>query len=692
MDLQGACRVSSWPRARTGLAAVTCALAFWLTAGTAHGFLIDVRDVHVTQGTQTVDWPANNLFGIPQQNGNTLPLVANRPTAVRALIDVFLDPGEAPPTDILGRITVLVDNKVVINNSPNFAINDPFTPPFVPLIQNENDTLNFEIPARFFEIADRSKDSVEVDIAVRIGQGDNLLDSKSAADLTMLNLARPRILAEPVTYTPFSNTGPNQDFIRQGVGDAFQSAALPMESRCFTPRPGVRRCPYLPQETGFSSSVDDNNNGTLDYDIDPDMNQLDTSETTGVLDELIARRNLYVEDGDSSSEATFLYGWLPNGALSGHSGVADPAGKVGYGMDRLSQGQGTFPHELTHMHGLVSGTATLHNAPARAMIPNVGWDVFGKLVNNPAGNNITGRIKGFTLRDVMNNEGNLTNNRWLDSTTYQGMIDSQPKRSELASSSSGASASAKGRGAKRKRQTCRRAVTITGAVTKFTQNATVTKATDLVARKGRLDPAFFFPRCGPDNGKSSNSKAQVFVEVSYRVGKRVRRKKVPIDARVIFNLHNSPGAANQTNGHGFGLGPFSVTVPVPVSATVTSVRLVDRRGKALDVLRRSRRQPTLRVRTFRRNLQLRRRTKLRWRVSDRDTRTLRLRYHVAYSPDGRDFFPVDVNLKSKNVVVDAAKLPRSRTGKGVLRVFVSDGLNSRVTDLRGVTNRVSKIR
>jgi len=122
---------------------------------------------------------------------------------------------------------------------------------------------------------------------------------------------------------------------------------------------------------------------------------------------------------------------------------------------------------------------------------------------------------------------------------------------------------------------------------------------------------------------------------------------------------------------------------------VTSMRLVDRARRTLDRLTRSRTGPSLAVRRFNRGLTLGRGTTLRWSASDRDTRDSRLRYHVAYSPDGgASFVPVAVNLRTPRLAVDGRRLPRSSGRRGVLRVLASDGLNTRVRDLRGVTNRL----
>ena len=86
-----------------------------------------------------------------------------------------------------------------------------------------------------------------------------------------------------------------------------------------------------------------------------------------------------------------------------------------------------------------------------------------------------------------------------------------------------------------------------------------------------------------------------------------------------------------------------------------------------------------------------RKTTLRWQVADPDSPGSAMMYHVAYSPDGgRSFYPVDVNLRATSVTFDATNLPRSEGGRGLLRVFVSDGLNSGFTDLSRLNNPASR--
>jgi hypothetical protein len=60
-------------------------------------------------------------------------------------------------------------------------------------------------------------------------------------------------------------------------------------------------------------------------------------------------------------------------------------------------------------------------------------------------------------------------------------------------------------------------------------------------------------------------------------------------------------------------------------------------------------------------------------------------YQVAYSPNaGRNWVPIAVDLTKTAVIFNSTQIQRS-AGRGVLRVFVSDGLNTAYTDVAKLT-------
>jgi hypothetical protein len=75
-----------------------------------------------------------------------------------------------------------------------------------------------------------------------------------------------------------------------------------------------------------------------------------------------------------------------------------------------------------------------------------------------------------------------------------------------------------------------------------------------------------------------------------------------------------------------------------------------------------------------------------WRATDADTRGSKLTHQAAYSPDGgKSFVPIDVNFRGSQVTFNANELPPSEGDNGLIRIFVSDGINSTYRDLRGIS-------
>src|SRR5262245_52436436 len=92
---------------------------------------LSVTSVEVTQGLQT--------------QTNTITLVSQRSTAVRATLGVG---GTANPVaGVTGQLHVFVNGTEITPAAGVAPINAPFTASLAPQRTNENDTLNFELPA-----------------------------------------------------------------------------------------------------------------------------------------------------------------------------------------------------------------------------------------------------------------------------------------------------------------------------------------------------------------------------------------------------------------------------------------------------------------------------------------------------------------------------------------------------------------
>jgi hypothetical protein len=693
----------------------------------AAAFQAQIRDIHVTQGVQAVQWDAGDPHGFPPQPGNTVPLIAHRSTAVRVLVDVQLGPGEAPPS-LSGELEITINGQLVYG-MPIPAVNQPFIPPAVPDLRNENDTLNFIIrpPALIFPFHGSGPDleSADVDVFVRIspGPGGQPYLSGAVNDLTVVSLSPVNIAAVPVTWVPTAS-GPGASFIVPGRGDAFLAAALPIDDSCFQPHVCV-----LGQGTALASEVRPYRvvQG-LSYDLDLDADggiatgvPIGDGEVAPLLEDLQAWRNFCYDGGSfcpglSADQQLFVYGWLPDAARRNFNGVAQPGANVALGFDSVAEGQGTLAHEFGHMLGLVAGGG--HNPCPRAhprwpncpefdIVPNIGLDVLGRIVNNPPGplppagngNGVTGRIKDFALHDLMNVGGGGTlPHRWLTIPTYLAMLDELKARDPRRTIARTPSRQVELAGLPRWRpgapslvldagvllvtsrvdDQCPPTLRISGRVTRFDQ----TRDGQLIVRQARLNPAFRSERCWRPPADRTPA-AQLVVEVTMHQGGRDYVLALPVDARLIIDWildPKDPGAVRET----VELGPFEASVPV--LGTVVSVRLTDQSRKATFHRLTRTGPPQVRIVAPRPGATLARDTTVSWSAVDPDSAPAELMYHVSYSADGgASFIPVAVNRRKTQITFDASRYPASQ-GEGILRVLASDGLNTVTADVKGLTN------
>jgi hypothetical protein len=226
---------------------------------------------------------------------------------------------------------------------------------------------------------------------------------------------------------------------------------------------------------------------------------------------------------------------------------------------------------------------------------------------------------------------------------------------------------------------CLPTLRITGMVTKFEQ----TSGNRLIVRQAKLNPAFRSDRCWrPSTIRTQTS--QLIAEVTMLQGGRDYTLTVPIDARMIIDWIIDPKDPRKLPDT-IELGPFEATIPV--IGEVVSVRLTDPLKKeTFALLKRTAEKPKLRILTPKPNSKLTSETEVNWSVFDPDSKPSEFLYHVAYSPDtGVNFIPVAVNKRKTQIVFNAAKYPPS-DGKGILRIYASDGLNTVTVDVNALSN------
>jgi hypothetical protein len=381
---------------------------------------------------------------------------------------------------------------------------------------------------------------------------------------------------------------------------------------------------------------------SLTYTGDADGNGiLDALGTDGsaLLNLLESCRQLIVDNGLGATETTFLYGWLAGNPIDGN-GLAGVGGRTAFGNTDPIRGQRSYAHELTHNFGFNHVTNT---------IDEVGWDVGARLVDNPSTNNTTGHVKPTNLFDIQVG-GQLTNSAWIDT----------PKYISLLGNTSLGFGSGDTQGDIRKKAK-RQVLVIQGQLD----------------RKGvrvlRLEPVFRYPWLTQPS--PANASGDYVAEVVTTTGGVIR---APFDG----GIHDDRAPDRPAFG--------SFNVMVPAIGQVASVRIVQRRTKkTLVAIKPSRLAPKLSIASPKPKAKLTKRTTIRWKASDADTARTKLRYQLAYSRDGgRSFVPLGVDVSDSSLTFDATQVRKSKNA--LIRVFVSDGLNTTFADVGSLQNAVGR--
>ena len=83
-------------------------------------------------------------------------------------------------------------------------------------------------------------------------------------------------------------------------------------------------------------------------------------------------------------------------------------------------------------------------------------------------------------------------------------------------------------------------------------------------------------------------------------------------------------------------------------------------------------------------------TTVEWKVTDPDTRPDQLLFQLAYSADrGQTWVPVGVDFRGTRFTFPSSEIRRSKE-TGIIRIFVSDGLNTAYADVGGLSAAAGK--
>lgn len=567
---------------------------------------LTVSNIEVTQAIQTT---ANSL----------VPLIAGRGTTVRATLAVS---GSASPvTGVSGRLHILVSGSAITPVAGILPINAPFTAVLAPNRANQNDTLNFEIPA---------PSGIPVSAAVTfriepVSSGGDTTVQLTTPNLTFTARTAPLLYFTRINYTPSGFGLPDPVTVQPGVGDAMVRGMLPVDEST----------PTLYQQGLFPTlgyAGDSNGDGRLDA-LGADGN--------GLISLLASCRQLIVNSGVGASDRIFLYGWINGNPINGN-GLGQVGGRNAFGNTDPIRHQRSYAHELMHNFGFD------HN-PASTPIGEVGWDTGARLVGNPAANNVVNRVKPGTLFDIMD-AGLLTVQAWI-----------HPNQS---GSCSGAA--------------CVSYQQLLSSPTLASPDSAGDFATDVVIVQGifdpggerliQLKPAFRYPWRSQPTRLIREQQFRYSVRVNSTTGQTV----------VPFNPYVADDASKSISVPGF------FEVMVPVSGAVRSIAITDLGGgRTFGSIEGGQQPPRVEITTPAAGATLGREARVVARLASPAGNNVM--FQAAFSPDGgRSFVPIAVDLKEPVFSFDATAVQSTR-GQGLIRVFVSDGVNTTFTDVTGLT-------
>ncbi|MDQ3682863.1 MAG: hypothetical protein M3352_07305, partial [Bacteroidota bacterium] len=557
---------------------------------------LSVQSIEVNQAIQT--------------STNTVTLVAQRSTVVRVTVGT----GGGSVSNVTGRLKVSV-NGIEITPAAGIAPIAPLNAVASPDRNNENHTLNFELPSPTNITASNDVDfSVTLDPAT--GETNTANNSGAAENLTFVNRTTPSLFFTRINYTPSGLGLPNIADVQAGRGDVFVRGIFPVNDG----DPNLYRQGLFPT---LNYSDDPNGNGSVD----------DNTEKDNILSLLASCRQLIVDNGLGAANNTFLYGWVAGNPILSN-GWGQINGFNAFGNTQDIRFQRTFAHELTHNFGL--------NHNSRTLNPEVGWDVASRLPANPAGNNVTGRVKPSTLNDIMV-AGILTTQAWVDVTTYNFF---------LGSSIVGGSDATGGDRFKPQQ----RIAVIQGIFSPLGDSLLY------------LEPVFRFPWLS-QQGITRLQDNPFTVRITDNAGSV---------SNIPFNALVGDDKDNNKIVQGF----FEVMVPIAPNREIISLQIFSNKdsNRVLGEFKRSA-PPRIRIVSPLAGSNLGNKTTVKWEVNDPDTPLGDLLFQVAYSPNGgRNWVPLGVDIKGTDFTFNSNEIQASQEN-GIIRVFVSDGLNTAFADV-----------
>jgi len=570
---------------------------FVLVASTAQAQVdISVGNIRVSQSIQ--------------DDSNSVTLVSQRSTVVRAQVAVA---GTAfPVPGVNGVLRVFVDGLEITPPAGIAPINGPITATLFSTFSNENGSLNFELPA-----PTGIGPSTDVDFVVELdsvlGEVNTANNSASLQNMTFEQRCNPKIYYTRINWTPGGLGLPDPAKIQPGVGDAFVRGIFP-----FQDGDASLYTQGLFPSASFSSDAD--GDGIIDGSTDG----------AALVSFIESCRQLIVSAGLGADDRTFLYGWIKDNPTTGNGRATIP-GYSAWGNTQDIRSQRTFAHELGHLFGYSHNGRTLDE---------LGWDVTGRLIGNPASNNTTTRLKDLERNDIMV-AGQLTESAWVDTSTYNAMLSDHAVQCSAPDLS--------------------RFIAII-------QGVFDPSGLELI----RLNPIFRYPwpssptprrfQQGPFTLRLLDETGQEYVQ--------------DFDATAFTEEAQGPETE---------FGAFQVMVPVDPNARIVQMEIYN--GQQLMASMEGSEAPRVEILSPQPGEGLGETTLIELQIEDPDTDPSAMMINAAYSPDaGESWVPIAVQMPGEmtEFEVNTTEIQQS-DAKGVIRVFVSDGLNTVWADVEDLT-------
>ena len=566
-----------------------------------------------------------------QNVNHSVPLIAGRSTPVRA----FLSTDTSTDIDLVGGLlTVTVDGVEITPAGGLRQISTGIASPNSSK-DNETHTVNFELPAPSGITQSSNVDfEVTVEYFNDTNPGNNTFQMNN---LTFITLENPKLLFVRVDYLPSGLGPPALSTVEAGVGEAMVKGIYPVldsDPSLYEPATILATLPF---------DNDLNGNDSIDND---------GVEASALLSTLDGIKNLGVVLGTGNLSYTFVYGWLNGDPMNGFAGIGPIGGTSAFGNTTLSRFQRSYAHELGHNFGMSHNDTTI--ILSQILSPDTGWDTGARLENNPSANNTTGRVKRSSFVDIMTS-GPPTDSTWVNTNSYMQVFSRMLLETVLPFSV-------------------------------FPNDNQVAVPPARIPKSIKAPGAFLVQ--GYFNGDGTKLKLYPTLRLTHPsilrgipnvgiftavVSTDKGRQVVPFDAMVCYE-DDGP------ERHGY----FELQIPMDPNEKIKSLEIYKTEGRQKMGELKSSPPSSIRLISPQQGSQLEEQVTVNWSVPAGANKESA--YHLAYSPDdGENWVAVAANLKGKKHTFPSSLLPPTEKGKGILKLYTCEGLNTVTDQVHGLT-------